>query len=104
MNPSQGHFLTQQVDSQLQYLCLYLHNYHCVQAVPPVALIDVAIQHLYTALRGSSASAMLDKVTQVEWWAQCRQPGDVHQLHFDVDESHLRRGRDGYTLCHPVRL
>ena len=79
-------------------------GYHFVQAVPPVALIDVTIQHLYTALRGSSASAMLDGVTQVEWWAQRRQPGDVHQLHFDVDETHLRRGRDGYTLCHPVRL
>lgn len=85
-------------------ISIHKRRCHCVQAVPPVALIDLAIQHLYTALRSSSASAMLDKVTQVEWWAQCRQPGDMHQLHFDMDETHLRRGRDGYTMCHPVRL
>ncbi len=33
-----------------------------------------------------------------------RQPGEPHQLHFDMDETRLRRGRQHYALRHPVSL
>ncbi|GAB4822666.1 hypothetical protein N2152v2_009712 [Parachlorella kessleri] len=42
------------------------------------------------------------RASHAEWWVHCRGPADPHQLHFDVDETCLRRGRPHYALRHPL--
>ncbi len=37
-------------------------------------------------------------------WAHLRGAADAHQLHFDMDETRLRRGRGSYVRRHPVRV
>ena len=100
--PLVGSLQPSQYPLRVKFL-LYYDPFECLQATPPVALIDAAIQQLYAALQESGAAEGLGRVTQAEWWAHCRQPGDPHQLHFDVDETCLRQGRSAYTLRHPVR-
>ena len=36
-------------------------------------------------------------------WAHVRGAAEPHQLHFDMDETQLRRGRRHYARRHPVR-
>lgn len=71
-----------------------------LQAAPPGNAIEAAILRLHAllgALRGLDANAV------AEWWVHTRPCSAPHGLHFDVDESRLRRGRGAYSLHHPVR-
>ena len=52
--------------------------------------------------RGPFKAAMAG-VTFAEWWANSREADRPHQLHWDVDETRLRRGTAEYKLQHPVR-
>ncbi len=42
------------------------------------------------------------ELSHVEWWAHSRGTGAAHQLHYDVNESVLRRGAKQYIRRHPV--
>lgn len=62
-----------------------------------------ACMHLLASQLGNSLPAnMWQDVTSVEWWAHTRQPGEPHQLHFDLDETRLRLGQEHYACHHPV--
>ena len=67
-----------------------------------MTLVESAIAHVHAALKRSRARRWLRGATQAEWWAHCRRGADPHQLHFDVDENLLRKGRGAYALRHPV--
>lgn len=71
-----------------------------LQAAPPGNAVEAAIQCLHVVLgapRGLGANAV------AEWWVHTRPASAPHGLHFDVDESRLRRGKGAYSLHHPVR-
>ena len=73
-----------------------------LQADAPATLIDAAIGQVHAVLKRTSARRWLRGARRVEWWAHSRRGGDSHQLHFDVNESLLRKGRSAYALQHPV--
>ena len=74
-----------------------------LQADNPVTLIETAIAQVYAALRRTRARRWLRGAARVEWWAHSRRGAEPHQLHFDLNESLLRKGRSAYALQHPVR-
>lgn len=45
----------------------------------------------------------MQKVKWVEVWAHSRSVSQPHQLHVDLDESRLRKGRAQYKLYNPVK-
>ncbi|KAK9804385.1 hypothetical protein WJX72_010453 [[Myrmecia] bisecta] len=72
----------------------------------PQTTIEAAIQAVHTALQASACAPWLmtpeGPVVVAEWWVHVREADAPHQLHFDVDESRLRQGRNKYQLCHPA--
>ena len=74
-----------------------------MQADQPMTVVESAIAQVHAVLKRSRARRWLRGATRVEWWAHSRMGADPHQLHFDVNENLLRRGRGAYALQHPVR-
>ena len=71
-----------------------------LQTAPPGNAVEAAIRRLHALLvtaRELGANAV------AEWWVHTRPCSAPHGLHFDVDESRLRRGKGAYSLHHPVR-
>jgi len=81
---------------------LFLTPLRVLQADECVTLVETAIAQIHNVLKRSRARRWLRGAARAEWWAHCRRGADPHQLHFDVDETLLRRGRGAYALRHPV--
>ena len=73
------------------------------QADTPLTLVESAIAHVHAVLKRSRARRWLHGAAWAEWWAHCRLGSEPHQLHFDVNENLLRKGRSAYALQHPVQ-
>eukprot|EP00798_Chlamydomonas_sp_ICE-L_P013635 gene13635-19514_t len=67
---------------------------------PPTSIVELCIHKLALCLsQGSSTTAIMEDVRHAEWWAHIREPGGCgHQLHFDVNETHLRKVGGAPTL------
>ena len=68
------------------------------KAEPPASIVEVAVHTLRsTLLSDPHTSAAAATATRVEWWAHARPPPGHpgHQLHFDVDETRLRKVKVG---------
>ncbi|GAX75956.1 hypothetical protein CEUSTIGMA_g3399.t1 [Chlamydomonas eustigma] len=70
----------------------------------PCSIVEASIQLLRRQLLlHPSTAAAVSNATRAEWWVHTRAPGhEGHQLHFDVDESKLRKGLSSYKLMHPT--
>jgi hypothetical protein len=73
-----------------------------MQGRPSGNALEAVIEAALAALKGSPLQPRMEGVKWVEVWAHTRRPDEAHQLHFDLDESQLRRGKAAYSLKHPV--
>eukprot|EP00884_Botryococcus_braunii_P018976 jgi/Botrbrau1/5762/Bobra.0134s0031.2 len=69
---------------------------------PPQNALESAIDLVHHQLSQSPWGPRMGGVKWVEIWAHSRGPADPHQLHVDLDERRLRKGKGQYMLCNPV--
>ena len=81
---------------------LFVTPLRVLQADEPLTLVESAIAQIHGVLKRSRARRWQRGAARAEWWAHCRRGADTHQLHFDVNENLLRKGRGAYALRHPV--
>jgi hypothetical protein len=64
------------------------------QGRPPSTIVEHAAQQVLALLRCVPAAAeQMQGVDRVEWWAHTRDPSELHQLHFDANETRFRQVR-----------
>ncbi len=98
--------MTRHVLPPVQCLCVSTHPPRMTKQPPaqqadaPSNAVEAAVCHLHALL---SKRRRLEPGVVAEWWVHGRSCGAAHGLHFDVDETRLRRGKRAYSLRHPVR-
>jgi hypothetical protein len=105
-HPSSPIVMTRHVLPPVQCLCVSTHPPRMTEQTParqadaPSNAVEAAVCHMHALL---SKRRRLEPGAVAEWWVHARSCGAAHGLHFDVDETRLRRGKRAYSLRHPVR-
>jgi len=79
----------------------FFSYFHALADTPQTSLEKVFVR-LASQLQRVQFPIPRAPLASVEWWAHIRGADDAHQLHFDMDETRLRRGRPAYVRRHPV--